>query len=162
MAVKVEILNSELTKAIMSLRKYPIEKQKAVQKEMEKTAVRIHKLQVNKLWAYGRQAGKDYSKMVSDNKIDIKGNNVTVYNKHIAAEFFEEGTRPHRIRAKNYSNLFSFSEYVSPKYRQKGKWTSFGKEVNHPGTRPKPFFYGPVQAMIKPYLMNVKKLLNIK
>ncbi len=45
--------------------------------------------------------------------------------------FVEKGTRPHLITAKNKKVLAS---------RSNSGFTIFGKTVNHPGTKPNPFF----------------------
>lgn len=164
MAIKVEILNSELTKAIMSLRKYPLEKQKAVRHELKEMAGRIDKKQKSRLQAYGRVSGKNYQEMVRENRFKpINPDLFIIQNEHIAAPFFEFGTKPHKIRVKNKEVLATRTEYIGGGTANSGsEWTVFGKEVNHPGTRPKPFFYDQAERMAKPFITRLKKLLEIK
>ncbi len=65
-----------------------------------------------------------------------KGNFVyEIYANAEYAPFVEFGTRPHVIKPKNKS-VFSWV---------KGYTRFFAKEVNHPGSRPYPFFYAEIE-----------------
>jgi hypothetical protein len=166
MAVDVSISNSELQKALAKFRKFPVEKQKAIRKEIVKTAYEVDKMQKMSLKKHSAREGRNYSAMIAANKVNINYAKAmaSIENAHKAAGFFEFGTRPHAIRAKRYNTLFTLSEYSPPKgnntFTYKGnQFTVFGKEVRHPGTEPKPFFYWPVRKISKKYLDNIRKLL---
>lgn len=55
------------------------------------------------------------------------------------ARFVEFGTLPHRINPSNSQG----SLYIG------GRWNPPGKGVDHPGSRARPFFYGPYRARKK-------------
>lgn len=78
---------------------------------------------------------------------DTKGIYVQASADYSAAVEF--GTKPHKIRAKNKSVLYSA--------RSK---TFFGKEVNHPGTKAQPFFFDNAKIEIKQLLKRLKNKLN--
>ncbi len=59
---------------------------------------------------------------------------------HWYARFVEFGTKPHKIEPTNTQGAL----YIG------GRWLKSGEGVEHPGARPKPFFYGPYRARKKP------------
>jgi hypothetical protein len=75
---------------------------------------------------------------------DSKGVFVESPAKYSAAVEF--GTKPHKIKAKNKSVLFSAKTN-----------TFFGKEVDHPGTKAQPFFFDNAKTEIK---ILIKRLQN--
>jgi len=85
-----------------------------------------------------------HSTPLSDSiKYRVEKNKVIIYTDNKILTYLEEGTKPHKIRAKNGKSL-AFRAQNSGK-RKDGSKFSFGdkmlvKEVNHPGTDPKPFF----------------------
>lgn len=166
MAVSVKILDSDMSKLLTDFRKYSTKKQKEVMAEMGSTARRIDKRQKEKLRFHSATSRRNYSAMMAANIIKVLGNYASVANNHKAGEFFEFGTRPHKIKIKNKKVLATLGEYTSSNAgkmstdKKGNNWRVFGKEVNHPGTKPKPFFYHPVLIEHKPYIMRLKKILE--
>tara|TARA_S200002703_G_C3709764_1_gene218003 strand:- start:187 stop:621 length:435 start_codon:yes stop_codon:yes gene_type:complete len=76
-----------------------------------------------------------------------KGVFVQASAKYSAAVEF--GTKPHKIRAKNKSVLYS----------SKTK-TFFGKEVNHPGTKGQPFFFDNAKIEIRQLLKRLENKIK--
>lgn len=167
MSVTINISDNEMRKALKDIDKYSKNVRMMAQKEMVRTAYSINTQQKNKLRFHSGVSKKNYSAMISANSVDVTKASlgiVNIVNEHKAAVFFEEGTRRHIIRVKNKKVLATLSEYtgrIGGKSDKKGnKWTVFGREVNHPGTRPKPFFYHPVLKHSKTYPQRLKKILE--
>lgn len=57
------------------------------------------------------------------------------------SEAFEEGTKPHTIRIRSKKVLAGPARGASPGTPISGDYAIYGKEVQHPGTSPKPFMY---------------------
>lgn len=79
-------------------------------------------------------------------KITNKGLTGEVISGADYSQAYEEGTRPHIIRAKNKKVLAGplrgapAGWNISGSSRQMG-YATYGKEVKHPGTRPHPFMF---------------------
>lgn len=75
----------------------------------------------------------------------IAGNREAWYARQV-----EFGTKPHTIEPKNTQG----SLYIG------GRWNPPGASVQHPGTRPQPFFYGPFRARKKAATSAVAKAIS--
>ncbi len=165
----MHISNDEIFKAIQKFKKYPIEKQKNIEREIARIAFEIDAKQKNKLRFHSSSSGRNYSSMINANRVVIKKGMgvVNIANGHKAAGYFEFGTRKHPIVVRNKKVLATLNEYSSSfkgrvvKDKQGNNWRVFGKKVDHPGTKPKPFFYHPVLVASKTYTERIKKVLEV-
>lgn len=66
------------------------------------------------------------------------------------AEAVEFGTRPHHIRVRNAKVLAG--------YRPGKGWSFYGKQVQHPGTAPRPFFYPVARRVFKEFIFELNKM----
>jgi len=85
-----------------------------------------------------------YTKLVDTVGYEIHDNVIEIYCTSKIGKFLEEGTKPHKIRAKNGKAL-AFRSRGSA-VTKKGKKINFGdkvvvQEVNHPGFDPRPWFH---------------------
>lgn len=88
--------------------------------------------------------GQSQNKLADDIKYKVEDGRVVVYTNNIINKYIEEGTRPHKITPKKPGGSLRFMARESASYSDgtpiKTGDTVFAKEVNHPGTRPRPFF----------------------
>jgi hypothetical protein len=81
-------------------------------------------------------------RMVDDSKLEA-----VVYSTSGYGGYLEIGTAPHVIRVRNASVLTDGTSF-------------FGKEVNHPGTKARPYFRPALDLHSKELIPNIKKRLN--
>ena len=85
--------------------------------------------------------------------------NVTSHAKY--SQVVEFGSRPHTIRAKKADVLAADTKNmrrVPTKYKvNKSGYVVFGREVQHPGTKPQPFFEPAIEKADKTASKDVKK-----
>lgn len=88
--------------------------------------------------------GQSQNKLAEDIKYRVEEGKVIVYTNNIINKFIEEGTRPHKITPKKPGGSLRFMARESASYSDgtpiKTGDIVFAKEVDHPGTRPRPFF----------------------
>jgi len=75
-------------------------------------------------------------------EISTKGFTGTVTSHAEYSQAIEEGTRPHTIRTKNKKVLAGPKRKAPPGWDNiSGDYAIYGKEIQHPGTKPKPFMF---------------------
>ena len=168
--VEVKISNTEIQRALRDIKKYSTEKQKQVVNEMVSTAYRIDKKQKQALRKHSSTSGRNYSLMIASNVVVVNraAKQVRIENNHKAAGFFETGTRAHPIpktplpQGKVLATLWEYTNKSHPPSIDSSgnQWAVFGKQVQHPGTKPKPFFFKPAEQEKPLYIERLKKDLD--
>jgi hypothetical protein len=112
-----------------------------VQRNLNYDSVGKHLVnKVNELM--GLVVNNPQTKLKESIKYRIEGNDIIIYSESPIPIFLDQGTKPHKIRAKPGGALAFRSQQVSS-YKS-GKKINFGdkvvvKEVNHPGISARPF-----------------------
>jgi len=99
----------------------------------------LHRLAIKKV----RQLAKKGTGTLRNNiRMAISGNKLTgtVISGAAHSQAFEEGTRPHTIRAKNKKVLAGPARGMKGQ-NVSGDYAFYGKQVQHPGTMPHPFMF---------------------
>jgi hypothetical protein len=165
--ITMSVLPVDLQRALQKIDRYAKEKQKELWIEVKKSGFEIDKKQKQKLRYHSAISGKNYAAMIAANRTTVNEEKkiFTIDNSHKAAVFFEQGTKPHKIRIKNKKVLSTLREYTGGKAlnvskdKKGNEWAIFGLQVNHPGTKPKPFFVHPVLAVGKIMVQKMRKIL---
>ncbi len=75
-------------------------------------------------------------------EISSKGMTGTVTSHAAHSQALEEGTRPHTIRVKSKKVLAGPKRKAPPGWGNiSGDYAIYGKKIQHPGTKPRPFMY---------------------
>ena len=145
----IELPKHELDKLFKDLNKYSEHKQRQIGIELDAAAANI---------LVDAQNNLDRNKSRKTSVLRTSGKYKTNFKKLIAevsfnvyyAIFVEKGTRPHVIRAKNKKVLGN------------KKVGFFGKQVNHPGSRAKPYLEPAAISNLPKLTQRIKKLLDKK
>ena len=147
--INIEVPQHELNKLLKDLNKYSETKKRQIGNELDKIGYQIiSDAQFNIVKNKSRKTSVLYT---SGKHITNRARLfVTIAFNAFYSAFVEKGTRPHKIRAKNKKVLRSKAGVF------------FGKEVNHPGSKAKPFLEPAAKKNIPVLIENIKRLLNRK
>ncbi len=137
---------------------------KEVWKLILSTGLKIEDTAAENLKNMSSKTGKNYTSMIQSFTRRLKRLrlNYQVVNTHKAAAFFEFGTKPHVIKIKNKKVLAGITEDVGGKASSKYKgteYTFFGKKVQHPGTKKRPFMKSASIKHKAEYIKRLQKLI---
>ena len=130
---------------------------KALARAVSTSTIKMHRYAVHK-------APVDDGKLKQGITLNINKTGViegNIISNASYSEAVEDGAKPHKIRIKTKKVLAGAKRKAPAGWDNFSRdWAIYGKEVQHPGTTPRPFMY-PAWVVGKRYLINeIKKLFK--
>lgn len=155
--IHASISNIDLNKSLADIKKYNQATKKGIWNAIETTVRTIaYKAQVNLKTNKSYQTGRLSSSLQKDIKLNKPAFSGKVGSPLEYASYVEFGTPPHIIEVKTKKVLARYTGTTGGK----AGFQIFGKRVNHPGSKAKPYLFPAVESERKKFEQRIKKVTD--